>query len=98
VRASVNMRIGTIKGMEYVAELFDSYHVQRNLIATLNGSGRCGSGRMPHRQKLYLLANVRLPDPLFGARPFTTTLWPMSPKFQKPPTLQAGCRTSAGTF
>jgi hypothetical protein len=29
VRASVNMRIGTIKGMEYVADLFDAYHVQR---------------------------------------------------------------------
>jgi len=29
VRASVNMRIGTIKGMEYVAALFDAYHVQR---------------------------------------------------------------------
>jgi len=29
VRASVNMRIGTVKGMEYVAGLFDSYTVQR---------------------------------------------------------------------
>ena len=29
VRASVNMRIGTVKGMEYVADLFDSFHVQR---------------------------------------------------------------------
>jgi len=29
VRASVNMRIGTVKGMEYVADLFDAYHVQR---------------------------------------------------------------------
>ena len=29
VRASVNMRIGTVKGMAYVKGLFDSYHVQR---------------------------------------------------------------------
>jgi collagenase-like PrtC family protease len=29
VRASVNMRIGTVKGMRYVADLFDSFYVQR---------------------------------------------------------------------
>ena len=29
VRASVNMRIGAIKGMQYLADVFDSYHVQR---------------------------------------------------------------------
>lgn len=29
VRASVNMRIGTVKGMAYLADVFDSYHVQR---------------------------------------------------------------------
>lgn len=29
VRASVNMKIGTIKGMEYVSDLFDSFYVQR---------------------------------------------------------------------
>lgn len=29
VRASVNMRIGTVKGMEYLSDLFDSFHVQR---------------------------------------------------------------------
>lgn len=29
VRASVNMRIGTIKGMAYLADVFDSFHVQR---------------------------------------------------------------------
>ena len=30
VRASVNMRIGTVKGMEYLSDLFDSFHVQRD--------------------------------------------------------------------
>lgn len=29
VRASVNMRIGTVKGMEYLSDLFDSFHVKR---------------------------------------------------------------------
>ena len=29
IRASVNMRIGTIKGMEYMTDLFDSFYVQR---------------------------------------------------------------------
>lgn len=29
VRASVNMRIGTVKAMEYVAHLFDSFYLQR---------------------------------------------------------------------
>jgi collagenase-like PrtC family protease len=29
VRASVNMRIGTVKGMAYLSDLFDSFHVQR---------------------------------------------------------------------
>ncbi len=29
VRASVNMRIGTVKAMEYVADLFDSFYLQR---------------------------------------------------------------------
>ncbi len=28
-RASVNMRIGTVKGMEYLSDVFDAYHVQR---------------------------------------------------------------------
>ncbi len=29
VRASINMRLGTVRAMEYVADLFDSYYVQR---------------------------------------------------------------------
>ena len=57
VRASVNMRIGTVKGMEYLADLFDSYHVQRDYNRDLNHL-RClkewadGAGK-----KLILLAN-----------------------------------------
>ena len=31
VRASVNMEIGTVEGMEYVAETFDAYYLKREL-------------------------------------------------------------------
>ena len=53
VRASVNMRIGTIQAMEYVAGLFDSYYLQRDMQRDLeyvkrvrkwcddNGKGLC---------------------------------------------------------
>ncbi len=53
VRASVNMRIGTIQAMEYVAGLFDSYYLQRDFQRDLeyvkrirkwcdnNGKGLC---------------------------------------------------------
>lgn len=30
VRASVNMRLGTVQAMQYVADLFDSFHLQRD--------------------------------------------------------------------
>ncbi len=30
VRSSVNMKIGTVKAMEYVSDLFDSFHIQRD--------------------------------------------------------------------
>jgi len=30
LRASVNMRIGTVQGMDYLADLFDSFYVQRD--------------------------------------------------------------------
>ncbi|MFH1377157.1 MAG: hypothetical protein ABIH86_00195 [Planctomycetota bacterium] len=36
MRASVNMRIGTVKGMEYIAEFFDSFHIQREQNRDLN--------------------------------------------------------------
>lgn len=31
VRASVNMRIGTVQGMQLVSHLFDSFHIQRDM-------------------------------------------------------------------
>jgi len=57
IRASVNMRIGTVKGMEYVAHLFDSFYVQRefnrefSILEELTNWARCNG------KKLYMLAN-----------------------------------------
>lgn len=31
VRASVNMKIGSVEGMDYISEYFDSYYMQREL-------------------------------------------------------------------
>lgn len=57
VRASVNMRIGTIKGMEYVAGLFDGYYVQRehNRDLAMLADMKCWTDA--HGKGLYLLAN-----------------------------------------
>ena len=57
VRASVNMEIGTVMGMDYLAEYFDSYYMKRELnrdfgaIETLNRWCRANG------KKMYLLAN-----------------------------------------
>jgi len=57
VRASVNMRIGEVKGMQYVAHLFDSFYLQReynyNLERIEELRGWCESAG----KGLYLLAN-----------------------------------------
>lgn len=57
VRASVNMRIGTVKGMEYMADLFDSYHVQRDYNRDLNRLRQLKEWADKHGKKLILLAN-----------------------------------------
>jgi collagenase-like PrtC family protease len=57
VRASVNMRIGTVQAMGYVEDLFDSFYLQRDLqrnFATVK-KAREWCGR--HGKKLCLLAN-----------------------------------------
>ena len=57
VRASVNMRIGTVKGMEYLADLFDSYHVQRDYNRDLAHLKRLKEWADKHDKKLVMLAN-----------------------------------------
>ena len=55
VRASVNMRIGTVKGMEYVSDLFDSFHVQRDYNRNLEHLKMLKSWADDHGKKLVCL-------------------------------------------
>jgi collagenase-like PrtC family protease len=57
VRASVNMRIGTIKGMEYVADLFDSFYAQREYNRNLAILGELKTWADSHNKTILLLAN-----------------------------------------
>lgn len=57
VRASVNMRIGTVKGMEYMAEYFDSFHVQRDYNRDLVRLRELKAWADKNGKKLILLAN-----------------------------------------
>ena len=57
VRASVNMKIGTVKGMEYLADLFDSFHVQRDYNRDIPHLRMLKEWADAHGKKLILLAN-----------------------------------------
>lgn len=57
VRASVNMRIGTVQGMEYVAHLFDGYYVQRDNQRNLKYLAGLKQWADAAGKRLYLLAN-----------------------------------------
>jgi collagenase-like PrtC family protease len=57
VRASINMRIGTVKGMDYLADLFDSFHVMREYNRDLAHLHRLKAWADTHGKKLVLLAN-----------------------------------------
>lgn len=57
VRASVNMKIGTIKGMEYLSDLFDSFHVQREYNRDLAHLNELKKWADANGKKLVLLAN-----------------------------------------
>lgn len=57
VRASVNMRIGTVKGMQYLSELFDSFQVQRDYNRDLEYLGELKDWADSAGKRLHLLAN-----------------------------------------
>lgn len=57
LRASVNMRIGTVKGMEYMAEYFDSFHIQRDYNRDLDRIAQLKGWADKNGKKLILLAN-----------------------------------------
>jgi len=57
VRASVNMRIGTVKGMQYVAGLFDSFQVQRDYNRDLEHLASLKEWADANGKRLHMLAN-----------------------------------------
>lgn len=57
VRASVNMRIGTVKGMQYLSDLFDSFHVQREYNRDLKKIAELRDWADKNGKKLVMLAN-----------------------------------------
>jgi len=57
VRASVNMDIGTIQGMDYVKDLFDSYYLQREYNRDAARIQQMKNWCDAHDKRLYLLAN-----------------------------------------
>ncbi len=57
IRASVNMRIGSVKGMEYVKHLFDSFCVCRDVNRDLGRLAELKEWCDKNGKKMYLLAN-----------------------------------------
>ena len=57
VRASVNMKIGSIPGMEYVSEYFDSFYMQREHNRCLEKMKELKKWCDMNDKKLYMLAN-----------------------------------------
>jgi collagenase-like PrtC family protease len=57
VRASVNMRLGTVRAMEYVTDFFDSYYVQREYNRDPERLRELQDWAQQHGKQLYVLAN-----------------------------------------
>ena len=57
IRASVNMRLGTIDAMEHLAALFDGYYVQRDFNRDLPHLRRLRTWADRAGKRLYMLAN-----------------------------------------
>ncbi len=56
-RASVNMKIGTVQGMEYTDSLFDGYYMQREYNRDMEHIGRLRTWCDENGKTLHLLAN-----------------------------------------
>jgi collagenase-like PrtC family protease len=57
VRASVNMRLGTVKALEYAADRFDSYYVQREYNRDPERLAELHEWADAHGKRLFLLVN-----------------------------------------
>lgn len=56
-RASINMEIGTIEGMEYLSGVFDGYYVKRELNRDFAAFGRLKKWADAKGKELFMLAN-----------------------------------------
>ncbi len=56
-RASINMKIGTTEGMDYVSDYFDGYYMQREFNRDFERIRELKQWCDDHHKKLYLLAN-----------------------------------------
>ena len=56
-RASVNMQVGTIEGMKYLSEIFDSFHVKREFNRNISYLKELKEWADKNNKKLYLLVN-----------------------------------------
>ena len=57
IRASVNMEIGSIEGMKYIAEYFDSFYMKRELNRDFDAIKKLHRWCERNGKELYLLAN-----------------------------------------
>jgi len=57
IRASVNMRVGTVKGMEYLSDYFDGYYMQREFNRDFSRISILYKWCSEHGKTLHLLAN-----------------------------------------
>lgn len=57
VRASVNMRIGSVEGMEYLADFFDEYNIQRDYNRDFERIAQLKAWTDEQGKGLYMLAN-----------------------------------------
>lgn len=57
VRASVNMKAGSIKAMQYISDYFDSFYIQRDYNRDFNIIKQLKNWADKHNKGLYLLAN-----------------------------------------
>ncbi|MDD5603176.1 MAG: hypothetical protein PHG48_03695 [Eubacteriales bacterium] len=57
IRASVNMRVGTVKGMDYLADYFDGYYMQREYNRDFNRLRQLHKWCGDHGKTLHILVN-----------------------------------------
>lgn len=57
VRASVNMKIGTVEGMDYISEYFDGYYMQREFNRDFDKIKELKAWCDANNKKMYILAN-----------------------------------------